>query len=139
MPEPSPLTPLLSARSSLAAFSGPSFLWRTGALFVAMGMTMGAFGTHALRSISDFGPGKVDAVVTATRYMIFNGLGLCIISLHPRFSFHRFAGPAIALGGFIFSSSVIVIALSRNRLNALGPITPLGGMIMIAGYFSLAL
>ncbi|KAI0257612.1 hypothetical protein BJV78DRAFT_1278104 [Lactifluus subvellereus] len=139
MSEPTPLTPLLSIQSSSAVFPGPSLLWRTGVLFVAAGMTAGAFGTHALKSMSGFTPDRVAAFVTATRYAIFNGLGLCIVSLHPRFAVHRFAGPAIAAGGFIFSSSAMALVLSRGRLSAFGPVTPLGGMIMIAGYISLAL
>ena len=72
-----------------------------------------------------------------------------MISLHPHFSSHRFAGPAIALGGFIFSSSIMLLVFNRamyvtlcrryqvlmvgNRARVLGPVTPLGGIITILG------
>ncbi|KAI9460935.1 hypothetical protein BJY52DRAFT_1261342 [Lactarius psammicola] len=135
MPEPSLLTPLLSSRSSSGSFPSPSLLWRTGALFVAAGMITGAFGTHTLKSKAGITPDQVAAFGTASHYAIYNGLGLCLISLHPRFSSHRFAGPAIALGGFIFSSSIMALVLSKG---VLGPVTPLGGMIAILGYISLA-
>ena len=46
---------------------------------------------------------------------VFNGLGLLLISMHPRFATHRFAGPAIAAGGFLFSSSIVALVLARDK------------------------
>ncbi|KAF5355797.1 hypothetical protein D9756_003853 [Leucocoprinus leucothites] len=114
-------------------------MWRTGTLFVAAGMVAGAFGAHGLRRRPNITEESLHAWGTATSYAIYNGLGLLLISLHPRFSKHRFAAPAIAVGGTAFSASIIALVLSRERLKALGPVTPLGGMVMIAGYISLAL
>jgi uncharacterized membrane protein YgdD (TMEM256/DUF423 family) len=65
---------------------------------------------------------------------IYNGLGLMLVSMHPRFSQHRFAGPAIAIGGLVFSSSIVALVLNRDKFKFLGPVTPLGGLTMIAGY-----
>jgi hypothetical protein len=69
----------------------PSHLWRTGALFglefplalcvyinrqtitrlpVAVGMTTGAFGDHALRAMPSFSPDKVATFMTAARYAV---------------------------------------------------------------------
>jgi uncharacterized membrane protein YgdD (TMEM256/DUF423 family) len=45
---------------------------------------------------------------------IYNGLALFAISLHPRFSYHRFAGPAIALGASVFSASVFAMVLGNQ-------------------------
>ncbi|KAI0304939.1 hypothetical protein BC826DRAFT_902589 [Russula brevipes] len=101
---------------------------------VAAGIATGAFGTHALKSIPGYPPDRVDVFMTATHYAIFNGLGLCIVSLHPRFSVHRFAGPAIAVGGFLFSATMMAVVLARGRLRGLAPVIPLGGMITLAGY-----
>ena len=56
-----------------------------------------------------------------------------LVSMHPRFAAHRFAGPAIAAGGFIFSSSIIALILAKDKLRFLGPITPMGGLLMISG------
>ncbi|KAF8507153.1 hypothetical protein F5888DRAFT_1648018 [Russula emetica] len=139
MGDPSPLTPLLPSLRLSRISIKPPLLWRTGALFVAVGMLTGAFGTHALRFMAGLSPDRVEAFITAAHYAIFNGLGLCIISLHPRFGTHRFAGPAIAVGGFIFSVTIMAIVLSQGRLRNLAPVIPLGGMIMAAGYISLAI
>ncbi|KAI9457722.1 hypothetical protein F5148DRAFT_1221912 [Russula earlei] len=131
-------TPLLSSPSS-RIFANPSLFWRTGVLFVAAGMTAGAFGTHALKAAGDFPPDRVEAFMTAAHYAIYNGLGLCIVSSHPRFGLHRFAGPAIAAGGFIFSLTIMAVVLSQGRLSGLAPVIPLGAMIAIAGYVCLAI
>jgi uncharacterized membrane protein YgdD (TMEM256/DUF423 family) len=57
-----------------------------------------------------------NTVPTASSYnQIYNGLGLCMVSMHPSFSSHRFAGPAIALGGFIFSSSIMLLVFNKER------------------------
>lgn len=64
---------------------------------------------------------------------MYNGLALMFLSTHPRFSVHRFAGPAIAVGSFVFSSSIYALVLNRDRFRFLGPVTPMGGAVMIAG------
>ncbi|KZS96079.1 DUF423-domain-containing protein [Sistotremastrum niveocremeum HHB9708] len=126
-------TPLLGR-----AFPTPRFLWRTGAVLAAAGIVAGAFGTHGLRSRVT--PDKLQAWTTASQYAIFNGIALLAVSMHPRFGYHKFAGPAIALGSVLFSGSIIGLVFDKEgRYKFLGPITPLGGSIMIAGYIALAI
>ncbi|KAG2044736.1 DUF423-domain-containing protein [Suillus americanus] len=131
---PNSSTPLLPQGST---FVTPSFLWKSGAILVATGMIAGAFGSHALKRRPGITPEGLSAWGTASHYAIFNGLTLFVLSMHPRFSTHKFAGPAIAGGGFVFSGSIIALVLWK--LKFLGPITPLGGIAMIAGYITLAL
>ena len=38
-----------------------------------------------------------------------------MVSLHSRFRTHRFAGPAIAVGGLIFSVAIMAVVLSQGR------------------------
>lgn len=47
------------------------------------------------------------------RGKIANGLGLMLVSMHPRFSAHHFAGPAILTGSTLFSASIMVLVLKR--------------------------
>ncbi|KAF9472247.1 DUF423-domain-containing protein [Pholiota conissans] len=114
-----------------------AYLWKTGAAFVSAGMITGAFGAHGLRRRPDMSSDNIHAWETASSYAVYNGLAMLILSLHPRFSKHRFAGPAIIGGGLVFSGSIWCLVLARERLRMLGPVTPLGGMVMIAGYLSL--
>ncbi|KAI0094975.1 hypothetical protein BDY19DRAFT_879430, partial [Irpex rosettiformis] len=97
------------------------------------GMATGAFGSHGLRNRAGVTPDSIRAWETASHYTIYNGLGLLLISLHPRFAAHRFAGPAITAGGVVFSGSIFALALAREKFKWLGPITPLGGSLMMLG------
>ncbi|KAJ8084112.1 hypothetical protein PM082_002879 [Marasmius tenuissimus] len=126
--------PLLSN----AALRRSALLWRTGAIFTAVGMVAGAFGAHGLKNRPGMTPDRIHSWETGAHYAIFNGLGLLAVSLHPRFALHRFAGPAIAAGGVLFSGSIFALVMNRD-LKALGPVTPLGGLVFISGYIALAL
>ncbi|KAI0652190.1 hypothetical protein C8Q79DRAFT_936529 [Trametes meyenii] len=137
MSRPTASTPLIPR--ALSVFPGPSLLWRTGALLAAAGIIAGAFGSHGLRKREDITPEKLHAWQTASSYAIYNGLGLLLVSLHPRFAVHRFAGPAIAVGSILFSGSIVTLILAKDRFRWLGPVTPIGGSILIAGYIALAL
>ncbi|KAF8516212.1 hypothetical protein BU17DRAFT_51192 [Hysterangium stoloniferum] len=127
-------TPLLRPRAGLfSPFPNANLLWKAGALIAALGIINGAFGAHALkRRIPD--PAKLQAWGTASHYAIFNGVALLAISMHPRFSVHRFAGPAIGIGALVFSGSIWALTLDHGRrFKWLGPVTPLGGSLMIFG------
>ncbi|KAI0694878.1 hypothetical protein BC835DRAFT_1415171 [Cytidiella melzeri] len=126
-----PTAPLLGRVGS--AFAGQGWLWRTGAVLVTIGMVTGAFGSHGLRKRPGMTSDSIHAWETASQYTIYNGLGLMLISMHPRFAAHRFAGPAIAAGGAIFSSSIFALVVAREKFKWLGPITPLGGSLMMLG------
>ncbi|KAG2072756.1 DUF423-domain-containing protein [Suillus decipiens] len=130
---PNSSTPLLPRDST---FVTPSLLWKSGAILATVGMLAGAFGSHALKRRTGITAEGLSAWGTASHYAIFNGLALFVISMHPRFSTHRFAGPAIAGGGFVFSGTIMALVLWK--LKFFGPITPLGGITMIAGYIALA-
>ncbi|KAF8198942.1 hypothetical protein BJ912DRAFT_950303 [Pholiota molesta] len=110
-----------------------AYLWKTGAAFVSVGMITGAFGAHGLRRRPEMTADNIHAWETASSYAVYNGLAMLLLSLNPRFAKHRFAGPAIIGGGLIFSGSIWCLVLARERLRIVGPVTPLGGMVMIAG------
>ncbi|KAF8078518.1 hypothetical protein FPV67DRAFT_1465498 [Lyophyllum atratum] len=131
MSPPTSSTPLLPR-----TFTGrPQFLWRSGAIIASAGIIAGAFGAHSLKRRPGITAESIHAWETASSYAVYNGLALLLVSLHPRFSTHRFAGPAIAAGGLVFSGSIMALVLARDRFKFLGPVTPLGGVIMIAGYW----
>ncbi|KAI9572873.1 hypothetical protein HD554DRAFT_2063668 [Boletus coccyginus] len=122
----SPLLP-----SALSVGDTSTFLWRSGAILAFAGMLSGAFGAHALKRRAGITADDLHAWGTASTYAIANGLGLMLVSMHRRFSTHRFAGPALLTGGVLFSGSIMLLVLKRIKF--LGPITPLGGLIMMAG------
>ncbi|KAJ7619132.1 hypothetical protein DFH06DRAFT_1342002 [Mycena polygramma] len=115
----------------------PNILWKTGSLTAAAGIIAGAFGAHGLKA-RGVSSESIASFQTGSHYAVFNGLALLLLSLHPRFSVHKFAGPAIAAGTLLFSGSIFALVLNRDRFKFLGPVTPMGGMLMIAGYVTLA-
>ncbi|KAJ6604754.1 hypothetical protein DFH09DRAFT_1019051 [Mycena vulgaris] len=116
-----------------------NILWRAGSCYAAVGILAGAFGAHGLKARPGISADSLASFQTASHYTVFNGLALLLLSFHPRFSVHRFAGPAIAAGTLLFSGSIYALVLNRDRFKFLGPVTPMGGLLMIAGYVSMAL
>jgi uncharacterized membrane protein YgdD (TMEM256/DUF423 family) len=53
--------------------------------------------------------------------------------MHPRFSYHRFAGPAIFAGSLVFSGSIFALVLGGDKAKFLGLTTPMGGLALMAG------
>ncbi|KAI0800946.1 DUF423-domain-containing protein [Fomes fomentarius] len=139
MSRPTSTSPLLPRAAGLFPKPGHSLLWRTGAIIAAVGIVAGAFGAHGLQKRKGITPENLHAWQTASNYAVYNGLALLAVSLHPRFALHRFAGPAIAVGTLLFSGSIVALVLARDRFRWVGPVTPIGGSVMIAGYIALAL
>jgi len=111
-----------------------------GALAVAVGIALGAFGAHGLAKRVD--AGQLMVWKTATDYHIYSALGLILVGLmmrwFPSAPAWAAAGGLIGLGGLLFSGSLYLLVLTGMRW--LGPITPLGGVLMICGwiYFAFA-
>ncbi|MFO1053131.1 MAG: DUF423 domain-containing protein [Planctomycetota bacterium] len=107
---------------------------RLGASFGALGVVAGAFGAHALKahlSAEDLATHE-----TAARYLLIHALGLCVIAACGDGRRLRLAATAMAIGTAIFSGSLFALVLSGLRW--LGAITPIGGVLMIAGWILLA-
>ncbi|KAI5480364.1 membrane protein [Pseudohyphozyma bogoriensis] len=109
-------------------------LFKAGAALAATGISAGAFGAHAL------GPRlgeKVATWNTASTYAFVNGVALLALSQHP-VAGRKWAGSLITVGTCMFSGSIFALLLFRNKVGKIaGPITPLGGSLMILGYASL--
>ncbi|KAF9787185.1 hypothetical protein BJ322DRAFT_1053976 [Thelephora terrestris] len=132
-------TPLLPRNRMVEPLVNSTNLWRSGAVLVAVGISAAAFGAHALKSRPGMTPERVASWVRGANYMTFNGIALLAVSQHKRFATHKFAGPAILGGAILFSGSILALSAFREKVRFLGPITPLGGVFMVAGYVALAL
>lgn len=107
-------------------------------LALALAVAAGAFGAHALRAVVD--PRQIEVWQTAVLYHLVHGLALLVlaalIELRPSLRSLRLAWATIGTGLLLFSGSLYLIVLTGARW--LGPITPLGGVAMIAGWLLLA-
>jgi uncharacterized membrane protein YgdD (TMEM256/DUF423 family) len=104
-----------------------------GALLAATGVALGAFGAHGLKAL--LSPEALGWWQTAVQYQMWHAIGLVAVSAAP---VGRSRGPAwmLAAGTAIFSGSLYAMALSDARW--LGAVTPIGGVLMIAGWVWLA-
>ncbi|OSO96981.1 hypothetical protein B9L24_10840 [Staphylococcus haemolyticus] len=106
-----------------------------GALCTMMSVGTGAFGAHGLEGkLSD----KYMSVwEKAVNYQMYHGLGLIIIGvISGTTSINvNWAGWLLFLGVVFFSGSLYILALTQ--IHILGAITPIGGLLFIAGWLML--
>ncbi|KAI8919743.1 hypothetical protein BC831DRAFT_515675 [Entophlyctis helioformis] len=133
------------------------FFWQAGTAFGATGVILGAFGSHGLKSAIAAWPDaakRIDNWSIATKYQFIHSLLLLAISLKlssndaaapPRSASHP---PSTSVAGWLaiagivgFSGSIYLLSLDKNKSYSklLGPITPLGGLCMIASWIVTAL
>ncbi|MEM7306822.1 MAG: DUF423 domain-containing protein [Planctomycetota bacterium] len=108
-----------------------------GALWMGAAVVLGAFGAHALKDRL-VESGQLENWHTAVRYQAWHALALVAVgSLYRGRAFPGAVGWLFLLGSVMFSGSVYGLALDGPGA-VLGPITPLGGALMIAGWATLA-
>ena len=108
-----------------------------GALAGVVGVALGAFGAHGLRS--RVSPEMLAVFETGVRYQMYHALALVVLGTLPSTMHGRLAttaGWAFTAGILLFSGSLYVLALSEIRV--LGAITPLGGVAFLIGWACLA-
>ncbi len=103
----------------------------------ALGVILGAFGAHALKS--KLGVDQLATFETGVRYQMYHVFALiAVASLLARSP----SSAAVASGWFflagiaLFSGSLYLLAL--KSWTWLGPVTPLGGLCFIIGWITLA-
>lgn len=110
----------------------------------ALTVVLGAFGAHGLKKIV-----SAEALVTyetAVRYQFYHVFALALTGLvfaSGQPSLMKAAGILFMAGMFLFSGSLYLLtyksAVQLNGLSWVGPITPLGGTLLVAGWICLAL
>jgi uncharacterized membrane protein YgdD (TMEM256/DUF423 family) len=120
-------------RSSQSGTIKPRWILLSGALLAGLGVACGAFGAHALRARLD--PVQLGWWNTAVQYQMWHALALVALAGLP---LHGRALPAslLASGAIIFAGTLYLMALTDMRW--LGAVTPVGGLLMIAGWAILA-
>lgn len=109
-----------------------------GAVFMALAVSLGAFGVHALKKI--LSPEMLTIYHTSVEYQFYHALGLLIIGVigfQIKSKLIGWAGILLTAGIILFSGSLYVLALSG--IKGLGAITPIGGISFVAGWIVLAI
>ncbi|WP_024954681.1 DUF423 domain-containing protein [Sulfurospirillum arcachonense] len=107
-----------------------------GAVFMALAVSLGAFGAHGLKAIVS----KEMLVIyhTGVEYQFYHALGLFAVSFIASFqesTLVKRAGYFMIAGIVIFSGSLYAITLSGIKI--LGAITPIGGVSFIVAWILL--
>ena len=108
-----------------------------GTLSVLISVTFGALNTHYLKSILP--KIALDSIDVSLRYMMYHGLGLLIISILP-IKEKRYIINLFIVGTLLFSLSILILSfqsISKSNLGWLGPLTPMGGILLIGGWIIL--
>ena len=108
-----------------------------GSGFAALGVIVGAFGAHALKT--HISPDMLMTFEVGVRYQIYHALGLIAVSWAAsqwNSQLISVAGWLFVVGIVIFSGSLYILSLTGIRW--LGAITPIGGLAFILGWLFLA-
>ena len=111
----------------------------TGIILLFIGIVLGAFGAHGLKKVLIDFPEKIASFETGVRYQMYSGFAFLVIGLNSdKFTF-SLKTPFIlwVFGTLFFSFSIYFLALQPVlgvSLKFLGPITPLGGLLLILGW-----
>jgi uncharacterized membrane protein YgdD (TMEM256/DUF423 family) len=108
-------------------------LVRLGGWAMVVGVVLGAFGAHGLRT--RLPPDLLAIYETGVRYHLVHGLGLFVtawLAGEDRTRAPRLAGLLMAIGILLFSGSLYLLALTGIR--TFGAITPIGGLAWVAAW-----
>ncbi|WDT69005.1 DUF423 domain-containing protein [Cloacibacterium sp. TD35] len=108
-----------------------------GALYGLTSVILGAFGAHALKKVLSVE--RLTSFETGVKYQMYHALLLLIIGFFLKFEtgIEKTTAWLIILGTFLFSVSIYFLSFQdvlKTNLKFLGPITPIGGLLMILGW-----
>lgn len=105
-----------------------------GGCCMLLAVLLGAFGAHALRA--ELPEKAFNAFQTGVHYQIYHGLGLIalgiLMQLLPISRLLRWSALCMLAGVILFSGSLYLLALTDIRI--FGPVTPIGGLLLIASW-----
>jgi uncharacterized membrane protein YgdD (TMEM256/DUF423 family) len=104
-------------------------------VLLASGTIIGALGAHALRAVLD--TAQLHSLETAVHYQIANALGLLVMGVLLHLGEGRAMGigkmaALLTAGVLCFSGGIYLMLAGAPRL--LGFVTPVGGVLLIAGW-----
>ena len=108
-----------------------------GAAFGMLSVILGAFGAHALKKILSVE--RLESFETGVRYQMYAAFFLLIVGYILKFdtSSQKWISILMIAGTMLFSFSIYGLSLQDYlgaNLKFLGPITPLGGFLMILSW-----
>ena len=108
-----------------------------GALYGLLSVVLGAFGAHAFKKILSVE--RLESFETGVRYQMYAAFFLLIVGYILKFdtSSQKWISLLMIFGTILFSFSIYFLSFQDYwgvNLKFLGPITPLGGLLMIISW-----
>ena len=108
-----------------------------GALAAFIGVALGAFGAHGLRS--RVSSEMLAVFETGVRYHMYHAFAILIVAL----ALARIDGWLIRAAGWLFTVGIVIFsgslyALALSGATILGAVTPIGGLAYLLGWACLA-
>lgn len=110
----------------------------TAAFFGALAVILGAFGAHGLKN--SISASSLDIWQKGVEYQFYHTFALLYLSTFARYKnkLIGFAYVFFSLGIVLFSGSLYLLALkdgfNLSFAQAIGPVTPIGGLCFILGW-----
>lgn len=103
-----------------------------------VGVALGAFGAHGVKKFLEAAPDAAQRLAwweTASKYHLVHALAVglaAVLAAHVEGALPKVAAWLFAAGILIFCGSLYAMTLSN--LKVLGAVTPLGGLLFLAGW-----
>jgi uncharacterized membrane protein YgdD (TMEM256/DUF423 family) len=109
-------------------------------LFCLSAVILGAFGAHALKEV--LSESQLSSFQTGVRYQFFHGLAILILSFNMNYFTKRLSSiiKIMSAGIILFSFSIYLLNIQDLvgfSMSYLGPITPIGGLLLITSWIGL--
>ena len=111
-------------------------------LFCVVSVILGAFGAHLLKDL--LSETELSSFKTGIRYQMFHGLAILILSLNSNKFTSKLKTSLLlmSIGTVLFSFSIYFLSIDNLlsfSMKFIGPITPIGGTILITSWIYLLL
>lgn len=107
-----------------------------GALLGMLAVILGAFGAHALKD--KFTADQLQSFETGVKYQMYHAIVLLVIGYAaPSGYLFQLAAWLFICGTLLFSVSIYLLCYTGykgSKWKFLGPVTPLGGLLLVGGW-----
>ena len=108
-----------------------------GALFGLLAVIFGAFGAHALKK--KLTPELLQSFETGVKYQMYHAIVLLVLGFNLSFDkpLDSWTVNCFIFGTLLFSFSIYALCLGAakgQKPRFLGPVTPIGGLLLVAGW-----
>ena len=108
-----------------------------GSLLGLFAVILGAFGAHALKK--SLNNDQLKSFETGVKYQMYHAILLLVLSFNLNLDtpLQQYMIYCFIIGTLLFSFSIYLLVIGKSkgkRMAFLGPVTPLGGLLLVTGW-----